>query len=466
MPPYQRGLVLIDLLASAAAGMIAYLVRFGGVPNAEYLLVTAALPLMWLAAVAANRGYDACFLGAGASEFQRIFRSFFYLTAFIVVVLFAAKIELARGFVFLALPMTVVMDVLARYAARKRLHRLRMHGRALTRVVVVGHPDRAVDLARAMNHDAYAGFKVVAACVPSDLLTEPQGLLALSALGVPVLGEFDDVMDVVRRQNADTVAVTASSEVGPERLRWISWQLEGTKTELIVSPGLIEVAGTRLHVRPVSGLPLLHVEAPKFSGFHRLLKGAFDRVAAGAALLVLSPLLIVIAVLIRATSRGPVLFRQTRVGRDGTTFTIMKFRSMYLDAEARRASLAAYNEAGDGLLFKIRDDPRVTRVGARLRRFSLDELPQLVNVLLGSMSLVGPRPPLPSEVARYGDDMQRRLLVKPGLTGLWQISGRSDLSWTESVRLDLRYVENWSLALDMVVLWKTARVVLGARGAY
>src|SRR6266700_3917297 len=347
MRRYQRALLLIDFLVPAIAGMIAYLLRFGAggsAPNSEYLLVTATLPFMWLAVVAANRGYDACFLGAGASEYQRIFRSFIYLT--------------------------------------------------------------------------------------------------------------------------DAVAVTASSGLGPERLRWISWQLEGTKTELIVSPGLIEVAGTRLQVRPVSGLPLLQVEAPRVSGFHRLFKGAIDRLVAGVALLVLSPLLIAITVRIRTTSHGPAFFRQTRVGRDGSTFTILKFRSMYLDAEDRKESLAAYNEANDGLLFKMRDDPRITRVGAVLRRYSLDELPQLVNVLLGSMSLVGPRPPLPSEVAQYGVDVRRRLLVKPGLTGLWQISGRSDLSWTESVRLDLRYVENWSLALDLMILWKTARVVLKPNGAY
>src|SRR6266581_3876124 len=458
MRRYQRALLLIDFLVPAIAGMIAYLLRFGAggsAPNSEYLLVTATLPFMWLAVLA-----------AGASEYQRIFRSFIYLTAAVALVSYGAKIELARGFVLVALPATVVIDVLARYAARKRLHRLRTRGRALMRVVVVGQPDRVVDLAHAMDHDAYAGFQVVGACLTSDRHDDHVSMQALTALGVPVLGELDDIIDVVRRLNADAVAVTGSSELGPERLRWISWQLEGTKTELIVSPGLIEVAGTRLQVRPVSGLPLLQVEAPRFSGFHRLFKGAIDRLVAGVALLVLSPLLIAITVRIRTTSHGPAFFRQTRVGRDGSTFTILKFRSMYLDAEDRKESLAAYNEANDGLLFKMRDDPRITRVGAVLRRYSLDELPQLVNVLLGSMSLVGPRPPLPSEVAQYGDDVRRRLLVKPGLTGLWQISGRSDLSWTESVRLDLRYVENWSLALDLMILWKTARVVLKPNGAY
>jgi exopolysaccharide biosynthesis polyprenyl glycosylphosphotransferase len=252
----------------------------------------------------------------------------------------------------------------------------------------------------------------------------------------------------------------------PDKLRWISWQLEGTDADLIVSPGLAEVAGRRLHIQPVAGLPLLYVDEPQFTGFRRVLKSAFDRTLAAAALVVLAPLLVLIAVLVKATSRGWPFFLQTRVGKDGRTFKMIKFRSMYAGAERRVSELLAYNQAPDGVLFKMHDDPRVTRIGRTLRRYSLDEVPQLINVVTGAMSLVGPRPPLPDEVAQYGDHVRRRLLVKPGLTGLWQISGRSDLSWEESVRLDLRYVENWSLALDMVVLLKTARAVLRAEGAY
>jgi exopolysaccharide biosynthesis polyprenyl glycosylphosphotransferase len=233
----------------------------------------------------------------------------------------------------------------------------------------------------------------------------------------------------------------------------------------VVSPGLAEIGGRRLHIQPVAGLPLLHIEEPTFAGFRRMVKGIFDRTVAAVALLVLSPLLLGIGLVVRLTSRGPALFRQTRVGRSGAEFRMVKFRSMVVDAEDRRKHLLADNET-DGPMFKIRQDPRVTAIGRVLRRFSLDELPQLFNVLGGSMSLVGPRPPLPAEVARYQHATRRRLLVKPGLTGLWQISGRSDLSWEESVRLDLRYVEDWSLSLDMVVLWKTARAVMKAEGAY
>jgi exopolysaccharide biosynthesis polyprenyl glycosylphosphotransferase len=254
--------------------------------------------------------------------------------------------------------------------------------------------------------------------------------------------------------------------MGGPALRRLAWDLEGTGVDLVVSPGLVEVAGPRLHIRPLCGLPLLHVEQPELSGFRHLVKAALDRFGSLFGLVVLSPFLLVVALVVRTSTPGPVLFTQLRVGKDGREFRIWKFRTMHVDAEQRRAEVAADNVHGDEVLFKIPRDPRVTPVGRWLRRFSLDELPQLANVLLGQMSLVGPRPPLPSEVARYGHGVHRRLLVKPGLTGLWQIRGRSDLSWDESIRLDLRYVENWSLALDLMIIWKTFAAVLGGRGAY
>jgi exopolysaccharide biosynthesis polyprenyl glycosylphosphotransferase len=227
----------------------------------------------------------------------------------------------------------------------------------------------------------------------------------------------------------------------------------------------VEVAGPRLHIRPFEGLPLLAVEQPRFEGWQRMVKTGVDRCLALTALVVLAPVLLGIAVAVRMSGPGPVLFRQERVGINGRSFTMLKFRSMVVDADGQVEQLRQGN-ISDGLLFKLREDPRVTSVGRWLRRLSLDELPQLLNVVGGSMSLVGPRPPLPREVARYDASVSRRLLVKPGLTGLWQISGRSDLPWEEAVRLDLRYVENWSLALDTKILWKTFAAVLSSSGAY
>ncbi|MDT5031215.1 MAG: hypothetical protein QOC94_1386, partial [Actinoplanes sp.] len=223
--------------------------------------------------------------------------------------------------------------------------------------------------------------------------------------------------------------------------------------------------GARTTIRPFDGLPMLHVEHPRLHGGVRVVKEIFDRFGALTLLAAFAPLLLGVALWVRCTSRGPVLFRQMRVGRDGREFRIFKFRSMYVDAEARLAELKHLNEH-DGVLFKIREDPRVTPAGRWLRRFSVDELPQLLNVVRGQMSLVGPRPPLPAEVATYPDDVRRRLAVKPGMTGLWQVSGRSDLPWDEAVRLDLRYVENWSLSLDLVILLRTMTAVVRSSGAY
>ena len=283
-------------------------------------------------------------------------------------------------------------------------------------------------------------------------------------VGLPVAG-LDDVVATAARVQADTIAVTSASETAAQYLRSLSWQLEGTGLELLVAPGLVEVAGPRLHIRPFDGLPLLAVEQPRFEGWRRVVKTVLDRSVALGALLVLAPLFGALALAVRLTSPGGVFYRQQRIGLNGEPFTMLKFRSMVVDADRQVEALSADN-ISDGLLFKMRSDPRVTPVGRWLRRLSLDELPQLVNVLTGTMSLVGPRPPLPQEVARYDSSVSRRLLVKPGLTGLWQISGRSDLPWEEAVRLDLRYVENWSLALDLQILWKTARAVATASGAY
>jgi exopolysaccharide biosynthesis polyprenyl glycosylphosphotransferase len=268
------------------------------------------------------------------------------------------------------------------------------------------------------------------------------------------VGGFGSVAQAVRLCDANTVVVLASPDLGPEQLRRMAWDLERTSAELMVGPSLVDVAASRLSIRQVTGLPLLRVEQPRFRRARRMAKATFDRVAAVAAVLVLSPLLAGIAVAIRLSSRGPALHRQTRVGKEGKPFAMLKFRSMVVDAESLREQLLEKSDR-DGILFKLHNDPRVTRVGAWLRRHSLDELPQLFNVVGGSMSLVGPRPPLPSEVAQYGDDVRRRLLVRPGITGPWQVGGRSDLSWEEAVRLDLDYIDNWTLATDLLIMWRT-----------
>jgi exopolysaccharide biosynthesis polyprenyl glycosylphosphotransferase len=299
---------------------------------------------------------------------------------------------------------------------------------------------------------------VVATCRPRGD-GQGDGPLQVDELDEP------DILAAADRHAVDVVAIATDPELAGHLLRRLSWALEQRGIELIVSPGIIEVAGPRISVRPVAGLSLLHLERPSVSGGPHLMKAAFDRVVALGFIAVLSPLLVGLALAVKVTSPGPVLFRQQRVGRAGVEFTMLKFRSMYSDAEQRLGDLFALSD-GNGVIFKMRDDPRMTPLGRWIRRFSLDELPQLFNVLRGDMSLVGPRPPLAEEVALYAADDSRRMLVKPGMTGLWQVSGRSDLSWDESVRLDLRYVDNWSMTLDLLILWKTVRAVIYGAGAY
>jgi exopolysaccharide biosynthesis polyprenyl glycosylphosphotransferase len=442
------------------AGLLALQVRFGSQSHqqAQYLAFTVALPALWLASIALAGGYDPRFIGVGSDEFRRVLSAAVSLTAGVAIISYATTHDLARGYVVIALPCAAAFDLTARYHLRKRLHRRRRRGHNMRRTVAVGHAPAVEDLVALLRRDAYHGLSVVGACLAG-------GTMLSEIAGVPVFGGLGNVPSAVGRFGADTVAVLACPEMNGIRLRELAWDLEKTGTDMCVAAALLDVAGPRTTIRPVAGLPLLHVDHPELAGGKQVLKGVFDKVTAVTALILTVPLFVVIALAIRFTDHGPVFFRQIRVGRDGRTFRVWKFRTMVVDAERRKVELAAHNEAA-GALFKMRRDPRVTRAGAWLRRTSLDELPQLLNVLFGDMSLVGPRPALPAEAAKYGDHMRRRLVVKPGITGLWQISGRSDLPWDEAVRLDLRYVENWSFTLDLQILWKTWSAVIRGSGAY
>jgi exopolysaccharide biosynthesis polyprenyl glycosylphosphotransferase len=315
------------------------------------------------------------------------------------------------------------------------------------------------ELVEHLESAPYAGLDVVAACLPAIERTRGPELT------VPVVGRVEELFATVQELGVDAVVIADSHTIDGQALRRLAWQLEDTGVQLIVAPAVTQVAGPRIVIHPIAGLPLLEVDEPELSGGQRLAKEVFDRVVSVLTLIVLSPVFLVLAIMVRTGSRGPVFFRQVRVGQHGQEFTMYKFRTMVDDADARRADVAHLDEA-DGVLFKIRADPRVTGAGRFLRVHSLDELPQLWNVVRGQMSIVGPRPPLPSEVQHYGSDAQRRLLVKPGMSGLWQVSGRSELSWEESIRLDLYYVENWSPALDAQILWRTVGAVVRGRGAY
>ncbi|MEV6548488.1 sugar transferase [Streptomyces sp. NPDC051597] len=460
---YRRTVITSDTLATAF--VVAAIGAFFGARDAanwheKWGILTFGTELLVLGALAVSRAWAPGVLGQGAEEFRRLGRALF--TAAVVLSLggIALTSRNIKLWIFVAIPAIGVVTMTARYLLRLGLHKQRKEGRCLRPVLAAGSPDTVRDLIARTRKFPHLGWRVDAVCT-TDGLGPDGGQLD----GVPVVGELADVAGHVRRDGYRVVAVTPDPHWSPDRLQRLAWNLEGSDAEMVVAPVLMEVAGPRLHVDAVLGIPLLRVSMPTFTGGRRAVKEVVDRLGAALLLLVFAPLMVLVGVLVLADSRGGVFYRQRRVGKDGREFTILKFRTMVAGADRARAALADRNE-GAGLLFKLRRDPRVTRVGAVLRRYSLDELPQLFNVLTGSMSLVGPRPPLPEESAAYGPDIRRRLLVKPGLTGLWQISGRSDLPWEEAVRLDLRYVEDWSLALDTVILWKTLRAVLYGQGAY
>jgi len=457
---YLRQVVIADACCGLAAGLLAFELRFGSdaFAAAGYFWLGLALPVLWVAALALAGAYDTRFIGVGTDEFRRVVNTGVCLTAGIAILAYASKTELARGYVVVALPCLTAFDLFVRYRLRKRLHHLRVLGDCMRKVVVVGHPDVIAELATVLRRDSYHGLSVVAACVLGPECPDEID-------GIPAVGGLINVVDEVRRTGADTVAVLACPEMSGARLRDLAWALEKSGTDLCVAPALLDVAGPRTTIRPVAGLPLLHMDHPEFTGARRLIKSAFDRTIAVSAVTLLLPVFLVIAAAIKLSDGGPAFFLQTRVGKDGKHFTLYKFRTMVVDAEQRLAELAALNDS-DGVRFKMRRDPRITRVGRWLRRHSLDELPQLLNVLAGEMSLVGPRPALPDETSAYEYHVRRRLAVKPGLTGLWQVNGRSDLPWDEAVRLDVRYVENWSFVLDLQILWKTWSAVWHGDGAY
>ncbi|KJS62326.1 exopolysaccharide biosynthesis polyprenyl glycosylphosphotransferase [Streptomyces rubellomurinus] len=460
---YRRAVIISDTVATAF--VVAAIGGFFGVRDAanwheKWGILAFGTELLVLGALATTRSWAPAVLGQGAEEFRRLGRSLF--TAAVVLSLggIALGSHNIKLWIFVAIPAVTLVTMTERYLLRLWLHRQRNAGRCLRPVLAAGSPATVRDLIGRTRKFPHLGWRVEAVCTPYDLGPGGDRLD-----GVPVVGRLADVANHVRRDGYRVVAVTPDPHWSPDRLQRLAWNLEGGEAEMVVAPVLMEVAGPRLHVDAVLGIPMLRVSMPTFTGGPRAVKAVVDRLGAVVLLILFAPLMLLVGLLVRTDSRGGAFYRQQRVGKDGREFTLLKFRTMVVGADRARAELADRNE-GAGLLFKLRQDPRVTRVGGVLRRYSLDELPQLFNVLAGSMSLVGPRPPLPEESAAYGPDIRRRLLVKPGLTGLWQISGRSDLPWEEAVRLDLRYVEDWSLALDAVILWKTLRAVLQGQGAY
>jgi exopolysaccharide biosynthesis polyprenyl glycosylphosphotransferase len=467
---YRARLRFTDTTVILVSITAAFLARFGfDAPvahidgqSASYWSISVVIAAAWLSALSVAHTRDSRVVGMGVTEYKRVVNSSALTFGLLAIAFVVGNVDIARGYFVLALPIGVVGLLGSRWLWRKWLIKQRMFDHYLSRALVVGGLDDVQYVVKQIRQKSGAAYNVVGAAVEN---AETNRVSVGNTEQVPIVADLVGVAAAASRLGVDTVIVAGQPHGGSQFIRNLGWELEGTATELVLASRLTDVAGPRIHFRPVEGLPLIHVEIPQFEGGKHVLKRALDAAASGIALVVLLPLLIAIGIAIKLDSPGPILFRQDRVGRNGATFRMFKFRSMVQTAEQDLASLQSLNEAS-GLLFKIRHDPRVTRAGRVLRKYSLDELPQLWNVFIGDMSLVGPRPPLRREVQGYENYVHRRLYIKPGLTGMWQVNGRSDLSWEESVRLDLYYVENWSLTGDLVIMWRTFKVLTHPVGAY
>ncbi|MDN4472047.1 sugar transferase [Demequina zhanjiangensis] len=475
----QARILLADTFVVALVMVVAHGVRFGwdpfepisGPAAPAYWWMTLAVGVLWVLELGWTRSRDVRVLGEGPEEYQRVGTAGWHTFAIVAVVGFLTQWQVSRGYLLFAIPVGTAIIFLYRRALRGLLREERASGRLRHRVIIAGpHRTTSQLVRRLQSNDSNICYDVVGVCLvdvgtPGRRSTDVPAASGTLLRGVPVLGDMAELPRTAADVGADFIILSGTDAVSLSEARKIEWELEDQGVGLIVAPTIADVAGPRVAVASVAGMQLMHVEAPRFRGGRRVLKTAADRLGAAAILAVLALPLAIVAASVKISSPGPVLYRQIRVGRDHQPFEMLKFRTMYTDAEERLAELRDSSD-GNGVMFKMKDDPRVTPVGRILRRFSLDELPQLFNVLKGEMSIVGPRPPLPREVEQWEDHVSRRQLVKPGITGLWQVSGRSDLSWEESVRLDLHYTQNWTLGLDALILARTAWAVVAGRGAY
>jgi exopolysaccharide biosynthesis polyprenyl glycosylphosphotransferase len=468
---YSRRLRITDTVIVCASVGLAQYIRFGDSPHASgyssqvLTLFSVLFAALWLSSIAMFHARSIRIIGAGIEEYRRIASASFWTFGIIAMATLLARIFLARGYLAVALPVGTLGLLVGRGLWRYYIAAKRARGKCQTMVLAIGDRKGVSQLAQELTRNPRDGYIVVGAGIPGYGPYRGKTLL-VHGREIPILGDEMHALAAIGRCGADTVALTGTERFGARGIKELMWRLETMDVDLVVAPGMMDVAEGRLTLRPVAGFPLLHVEKPQYQGAKCFQKRAFDFCFALAALIGTSPLLIASAIAIKLTSKGPVFYPSERIGLDGKPFAMVKFRTMVDGADSQVQDLQSLNESPGGMLFKIRHDPRVTSVGRLLRRFSIDELPQFINVLKQDMSVVGPRPPLMREVVKYNGDVKRRLLVKPGVTGLWQVNGRSDLPWDESVRLDLSYVDNWSMAGDLLLIVKTLKAVLASDGAY
>ncbi len=464
---YVRYLRWSDTVIVLVTTLAAYVLRFprghegvavDGLIHAGYITVCVCLAALWCVAMVMRRTRRERLIGAGFAEYTAILGASWLAFSMVAIACLMLKVDVARSFLLIAFPAGTLALLINRWLARKHLFAARRKGKALDRVLVAGSRTRVAETVAELRASVDAGLDVVGVCLaPGEDAID----------GVETVGDLVDIAAKARELDASLVVLTSSSDLTTELVKHVGWDLEASGINLALAPALVDIAGQRIVTSPVAGTNLLHVDEPRFDGPRYVIKSVTDWVAALVLTILLAPVLLTIAVLVKTTSAGPLFFVQQRVGRGGTHFGMLKFRSMVPDAHDRLAEVLAAEGVDDvGMFYKPKNDPRVTTVGRVLRRYSLDELPQLFNVLKGDMSLVGPRPQIDAEVAQYDRKAGRRLLVRPGLTGLWQVSGRSNLAVEEGIRMDVFYAENWSLTGDLIILVRTVKAVLASDGAY
>lgn len=470
---YARLLLLLDIVGVGFGIGLAHWLRIDGPLVASgdhdelrHRGISAAIALCWLTLLNIHHSRSPRIIGSGAEEYRRVWAGTLTTFAGIAILSVLLKLPIDRAYLLIALPAGTVALLTLRWLARRALTRFRQgDGRCITKVLAVGSASAVRELTECLLREPTSGYKVVGACIPGS--TAGSSLTVAGAEAITVFGDESDVVVAVTATGSHAVAVAATDRLHGHGIRNLSWELEKLNVDLLVAPGVVDVAGPRLHIRPVAGLPLIHIDKPQYHGAQRGQKQFFDIGFSSAVLLCGFPLLVAIALAVKLTSKGPVFYRQERIGLDGKIFRILKFRTMVDNADSMIGDLTDFKLVTSAQCpFKFENDPRVTPLGRFLRKYSLDELPQFINVLKRDMSVVGPRPQVAREAQNYDDHARRRLVVRPGITGLWQVSGRSDLSWEDSVRLDLFYVENWSMMADLVIAAKTARAVFLHRGAY
>ncbi len=465
---YRRATLVTDAVILISAVLLAEFLRFGmetAMPagrSVTYTVLGVGIATLWWVALQIDGAADIRVLGHGPAEYRRVVHASVMAFGILAIGTLLIKQDLSRGYLAIAFPVGLVGLLMGRKFLRTWLIRRRQAGAMTTNVLIIGGTRSAQSIDTYFARHPGAGFRVTGVWVPDEADMGQRWLQSPNRF-VPILDSSRSLVDALQISGAAGVIVTDTEHLGPDGLKTLTWELQTHNVDLMVSPNVIDVATPRITLRNVGSMPFLHLEKPQYEGATRWGKVLFDKAFASAALLALSPILVCAAIAVRLTSKGPVLYRSERIGVGGAPFEMLKFRSMVADAEGRKSNLESDQ---NGVLFKMKADPRVTRVGKVLRRYSIDELPQLINVLRGDMSVVGPRPPLRAEVEQYDESVGRRLLVKQGITGLWQVSGRSDLSWDDTVRLDLDYVENWSLARDFQIISRTVRAVFRAGGAY